>query len=238
MRSDLHSLAEVDRTGELRGLVDIHVARGPDARQELLAERLALHFSAEQVGVRAREFDDRADVGPVPVGDVAVKRLPFSEQPWKKILAEVEHLAQAESLEDARLDDVDAGVDRVAEDLAPRRLLEKFRDLPIRIRDHDAVLERIGHVDERERDGGTALAVERNDLREVDVRERVARDDEERPFEVLVELPHRAARPKRRLFDAVAQAHADRAAVAVAVLDHRGEVLEGHERILDSVALE
>ena len=93
-------------------------------------------------------------------------------------------------------------------------------------------------MDERERDGGTALAVERNDLREVDVRERVARDDEERPFEVLVELSHRAARPKRRLFDAVAQAHADRAAVAVAVLDHRGEVLEGHERILDSVALE
>src|SRR6267378_4449744 len=117
VRADLHSLAEIDRTGELRGLVDVNVACGPDARQELVAERLALHLSAQQVGIRARVFADRSDVRPVPVGDVSKEGLAFGEQSREEILAEVEHLAGPETLEHARLDNVDTGVDRIAEDL-------------------------------------------------------------------------------------------------------------------------
>src|SRR5438309_6068590 len=103
VRSDLHSLAEIDRTGEPRGLVDIHLAGGPHARQELVAERLTLHFAAQQIGVRARVFADRSDVRPVPVGDVSKEGFALSEQPREEILAEVEHLASGETLEYARL---------------------------------------------------------------------------------------------------------------------------------------
>ena len=91
---------------------------------------------------------------------------------------------------------------------------------------------------ERERDRSAALLVERDHLREVDVGERVARDHDERAVEITRELAHRTAGPERRLLDAVAEAHADGPAVPVAVLDDRCEVLERHERVLDTVPLQ
>ena len=238
VRADLHALAEEDGAGEPRGFVDVDVARRPDARHELVPEALAFHLPAEEVGVRAPVLGDGADVGPVTVGDVAEQGLALGEQAWEQVLAEIEDVADFEALHHAWLDDVDAGVDRIAEDLAPGRLLEEFRDPPVLAGDHDAVFEWIRDVDEGERHRRAPLAVERDDLRQIDVRERVARDDQERAIEIRGELPHRAARAERRLLDAVAQAHPNAPAVAVAVLDDRGEVLEGDEGLLDPVALE
>src|SRR5207249_11471083 len=80
--------------------------------------------------------------------------------------------------------------------------------------------------------------MEREDLREVDVGEGIAGDHEERTVQVARELPNRSARAKGRFLDAVTKAHADSAAIAVAVLDDRRHVLERHERVLDAVALE
>ena len=91
---------------------------------------------------------------------------------------------------------------------------------------------------ERQGHGRVPLAMEREDLREVDVGEGIAGDHEERTVQVARELPNRSARAKRRFLDAVAKAHADSAAIAVAVLDDRRHVLERHERVLDAVALE
>src|SRR5438132_1462783 len=74
--------------------------------------------------------------------------------------------------------------------------------------DHDAVLQRVWNVHEGEGHCGIPLAVERDHLGEVDVRQRVARDDEERAVEIGAELPHRSAGAERRFLDAVAKAHA------------------------------
>jgi hypothetical protein len=125
----------------------------------------------------------------------------------------------------------------IVSEKTPRRLLQELRDAPILPRDHDAVLERIGDVIERERHRGAPLAVERDDRGEIDVGERVTRDHEERVVEGVTDLPHRTARAERRFFDAVPEAHADRPAVAEAVLDLRREVLQRDERVVDAVPL-
>jgi len=67
------------------------------------------------------------------------------------------------------------------------------------------------------------LAVERDHLRQVDIRERVARDDQERAVQITRDLPDRATVPAaspRRCTGGASRC----AAIAVAVLDHRGEV--------------
>ena len=219
VRADLHAVPEVHRTGDLRGLVDLDVTAGEHAGEELAAERRRRQAALEKIGVRARVLGNGSDVGPVTGRDVPVERLAFGEERRKQIFAEVERLAGFVPLEHARLDHVDAGVDRVREDFAPRWLLEELRDAPVLAGDHDAVLERIRDVVERERDGGLALAMEGDDLREVDVRQGVAGDHDEGVIEGVADLTDGSAGPERRFLDAVLQAHADRAAVAEAVLD-------------------
>ena len=238
MRADLHAVPQEDRAGDLRGFVDLDIAAREHAGEELAAERRRRQTALEEIRVRARVLGNGPDVGPVAGCDVAVERLTLGEEGREEILAEVERLAGLVALEHARLDHVDAGVDRVGEDLAPRRLLEELRDAPVLAGDHDAVLERIRDVVERERDGGLALAMERDDLREIDVRQRVARDHDEGVVEGVTDLTDGSAGAERRFLDAVLQAHADRAAIAEAVLDLRREVLQGHERVVDPVALE
>src|SRR5207253_963654 len=82
-------------------------------------ERCGPDLPLEEVGIRARVLGDRPDVRPVPVGDVAEERLALGKQLWEEILAEIEDLADGVALQDARLHDVDARIDRVGEDLAP-----------------------------------------------------------------------------------------------------------------------
>jgi len=62
---------------------------------ELVTEAIALHLSAEEVGVRACVFGDRAHVGPVPIRDVAEERLALRKEAREEVLAEIEDLATA-----------------------------------------------------------------------------------------------------------------------------------------------
>ena len=103
--------------------------------------------------------------------------------------------------QDLRLEDVDAGVDRVREDLAPRGLLEEALDAAVLVGDDDPELERVVDRLEADRDRGLLLAVEGDELAEVDVAERVAGDDEEGLVELLRRQPHGAGRAERRLLD-------------------------------------
>src|SRR5207245_10148495 len=130
-RPDLDALTQEDRRGESSGLVDVDIAGGPHAGEELLTEVRTFDLPTEEVGVRARVFGDGPDVGPVAVGDVAKEGLAFAEEAREEVLAEIEDLADRETLEDARLDDVDTRVDRVAEDLAPRWFPQQLGGPPV-----------------------------------------------------------------------------------------------------------
>src|SRR6266511_1105567 len=235
--SDLHAIPQIHGAGDARGLVDLDVAVGVHAGQDLLAERGRGQLALKQIRVRAHVLGDRSDIGPVAGGDVAIQRLALGQQRREEILAEIERLAGLVALEHAWLDHVDTGVDGVGEDLAPRGLLQELGDPAVLAADDHAVLEGIRDVHERQRHGGPPLLVEREHLREIDIGQRITRDDEERIAERIADLTHRSTRAQRRLLDAVAQPHPERPTVAEAVLDLRGEVLQGHEGVVDAVAL-
>src|SRR3981081_2345141 len=117
----------------------------------------------------------------------------MSEQQGEEVLAEIEDVTDGETLEDTRLYDIDAGVYRVAEDLTPRWFFQELGDPAVLAGYHDAVLQGVWDVHEGEGHCRIPLAMERDHFREVDVRQRVAGDDEERAVEIGAELPHRSA---------------------------------------------
>jgi hypothetical protein len=133
------------------------------------------------------------------------------------------------------LDHVDTGVDRVGEDLTPRRLLEEALDPALLVGDDDAELERVLDRLEADRDRGALLLVRVDQLGEVDVAERVAGDDEERLVEAVARQPHGAGRAERRFLDRVLDVQAEALAVAEVAADRLRHEGDGHDHVLEAM---
>ena len=130
------------------------------------------------------------------------------------------------------LEHVDAGVDRVREDLAPGRLLEEALDLAVLVRDDDPELERVVDRLEADRDGGAGLLVPVDERAQVDVAERVAGDDEEGLVEQAAREADRAGGAERQLLHRVLDVHVERVAVAEVAADRlRHERQRDHDLV-------
>ncbi len=158
---------------------------------------------------------------------MAVHRPSELEQPREELLREVERTVVGHVAEDRGIEDVDAGVDRVREHLTPRGLLQEALDAPVLSRDDDAEVERVVDCLERDRHGSFAFGVEAHQCRQVEVGERVARDDEERLVESPCRKPHRTRRPHRRRLQRVVDRGAERFSVAEVRLDRLGQEGQG-----------
>ena len=120
-------------------------------------------------------------------------------------------------------------------DLAPRRLLEEALDLPVLVGDDDPELERVLDRLEADRDRGALLLVELDDLVQVDVAERVTRDDEERLVQAVGGEPHRTGGPERALLDRVLDVQPEAAAVAEIGADRLWQESDGDDDVGESV---
>ena len=186
--------------------------RTPSPSQTLPRMRIPGISSAtllvERVEVRLPVLVEVADVLPVAVEHAAVDRPAHLEQQREELLREVVRPVGRHVLQHLRLEHVDAGVDRVGEDLAPGRLLEEALDAALLVGDDDPELERVLDRLEADRDRRLLLAVELDEPRQVDVAERVAGDDEEGVVEPAGGEPHRAGGAERRLLDRVRRCRA------------------------------
>ena len=132
--------------------------------------------------------------------------------------------------------DIDAGVDRVAEDLAPSRLLQKALDPPLVIDHHDAEIQRVLHALECDGDHRAPLLVKGDDVTEIEVGERVAADDDEGVVtETILGELDAAGGPSRRQLDGVVELHADGRAIAEVVTDGFWHEHEGDDRLAETV---
>ena len=207
-----------------------------EAARRLGAERIERQRVADRVVVRLLILFQVPDVGPVRVEDVAAQFCAVAQHERKEILREVVDPAALHAVEDAGLEDVDAGIDGVGEDLSPRRLLEETDDAAVIVGDDDAELERIGHALQRDGDVVAGFAMMAHQRREIDVGQRVAADDEERRAgQEVVRHLDRARGAERRVLDDVVHLHAERAAVPEPRLDLVGEIVEGSDDLGEAV---
>ena len=230
--------AEVRRPLDRVEVVEVHPVPQPDVAADADPGDVETHALLERVDVRLAELVEVADVLPVAVEDVAVDRPAHLEEKREELLREVVRPVGRDVLQDLGLEDVDAGVDRVGEDLAPRRLLEEPLDAALLVGDDDPELERVLDRFQADRDRRLLLAVELDEARQVDVAERVAGDDEERVVEAAGGEANRAGGAERRLLHRVADVDAERLAVSEVAPDRLRQERDGDDDVLEAVELE
>ena len=220
---------------DLVEVVELHPLPQPDVPAQADARNRQLHVPFERVEVRLPVLVEVADVLPVALHRQPVERPPHLQEERKELLREVEGPVGRNVLEHLGLEDVDAGVDRVGEDLPPRGLLEEALDSAVVVRDHDPELERVLDGLEPDRDRRASLLVELDELPEVEVAQRVARDDEERVVELVGGETHRAGRPERRFLDRVLDVDAEALAVTEVAADRLRQEGDGDDDVLEAV---
>jgi hypothetical protein len=232
-------VAEVRRPLDRLEIVEVHPVPQPDVAADPDPFDLEPHALVERVEIRLAVLVEVPDVLPVAVvEDVAVDRPAHLEQQREQLLREVVRPVLRDVLQHFRLEHVDAGVDRVREDLAPGRLLEEALDAAVLVGDDDAELERVLDRLEPDRYRCPPLTVRLDEPSEVDVAEGVAGDDEERVVEPPCSAFHRAGGAERRLLHRVADVDAKRLAAAEVAADRLRQEGDGDDHVLEAVALE
>ena len=228
-------VADERRPFDALEVVDLDALPHPDVPAQADARDVQLHPLVERVEVRLPELVDRPDVLPVPVAHVPVEGAAHLEQEREELLREVERAVGGDVAEHLGLEHVDAGVDRVGEDLAPRRLLEEALDPALVVGDDDPELERVLDRLEPDRDRRVALAVELDEARQVDVTEGVAGDDERRLLEPAARETNRAGRAEWSLLDGVLDLDAEAGAVAEVAADRLRQERDRDDDLLEAV---
>ncbi len=173
----------------------------------------------------------RADVDPVaavhgPEDAVAAGEEGGEEAPLDRVVDALGH-----ELEDAGLEHVDAGVDRVRGDLLGPGLLEEAKDAAPGVGLDEAVRRRVRHGGEQDRGRGALGVVAGHDVADVNVGEDVA-VQHDRP---LVEEGQRVADgppgPERGVLDGVADVDAEGRPVAEDRFDPLRAVCDGEDHL-------
>ncbi len=175
---------------------------------------------------------------PVAVGHVPVEALAGGQGGGERLAREVDRLSLGDEVEDLRLQHVDPGVDGVAEDLAPRRLLQEPLDRPVLVGDDDAELERVLHRLEGQGGQPPVAVVEVEHGAQVDVGQHVAGDDQEPLVELVLGVADRSGRPERCRLGGVDHADPELAPVAEVGADGVGHEGHRHHDVLEPVGPE
>jgi hypothetical protein len=190
LRRDPAVVAHERRAFDVLEVVDLDALADPDVAAQAQARDVEVDVAVECVEVRLAVVVQVPDVLPVAVADHPVHRPPHLQQQRKELLREVVRPVGGDVLEHLGLEHVDAGVDRVGEDLPPGRFLEEPLDPAVLVGDDDPELERVLDRLQPDGHGRAALLVEVDQLCEVDVAERVAGDDENGVVELAGREPH------------------------------------------------
>lgn len=233
---DLGVVPDVERTAQHGVGVHVGAFGHPDSGRDLEAVDLDVDLALQHIGLGLHIALVGAHVLPVALGDIAVDGLSFLHELREDIPGPVHGGIGLDVVEDLGLHDVNARVHGVREDLAPGRLFQEAFDLALLVHDRDPEFQGIGNTGEANGDQAALLLVEGNEVREVEVGERVTGNDEEgvvlqRLFGVL----HAAGGAERLLLVGIAQLHAELFAVPEVILDQGGEELDGHDRLIEPV---
>ncbi|WP_240469128.1 hypothetical protein [Streptomyces sp. OM5714] len=211
----------------------------PDAGRDLEAVDVDVDLALQDVGLCLHIALVGADVLPVALGDVAVDGLAFLHQLREDVTGPVHGHVGVDVVEDLGLHDVDPGVHRVREDLAPGRLLQEALDLALFVDDGDAEFQRVGHARQAHGDERTLFLVEIDQVSEVEVGQGVAGNNEEGiVLQRLLGVLDAPGGTEWLLLVGIGELHSELFAVTEVVLDQRGQELDGDDGLVEPMPFE
>ena len=219
------------RAVELDALLDTGLGRDPGrvGRTDKGRRRvLAVH----DVAVHLEVFRRRADVDPVAVVDVRHEGLAALDQRRKVAALDRPGRVLRNAIERLGLEDVDAGVDRVAGDLVLARLLEETLDVGNRVRLDEPVGPRV--LDRCQDDGGLGLAlpVEPEHCAEIHLGQHVPIEHDDGFGQRVARIADRATGPERHGFDDVAELDSETFALAEDFFDSARLIVQAENHLV------
>jgi len=178
---------------------------------------------------------DVADVAPVAGRQVPEEGHPTPKHLGEDVAAPIDDGGRWQEIEHLRLENVDAGVDLVGEDLTPGGLFQEPVDGAVGVSDHHPELQRArdrGQDDGRRRH---MFAVKGDRLGQVDVGQGVAADDDKGLVQVGLRVLDAPGRPQRRILHDVGDVHPEVRAVTKVVPNRGAQVLERDHHIADAM---
>ncbi len=197
---------------------------------------LAHHPALEGIPIGLEVALDAADVAPVAPADRRPEGVLPPQHLREHVMGPVGGLPLEAVVEHRGLDDVEASVDLVAEDLAPGRLFQEALDPTVGGGDHHPVVEGIGDPRQHQGGLGAVVAMEGDHLGQVDVGERVAADHYEGLIQEARGILDAAGRAQGEVFDHILQLHPELGTVTEVVADAGPEVLQGDDHLGDAMA--
>ena len=200
-----------DEGGALDIGIRIHLGSfaQPDTVAELETGELDVHLPVQDVAVGRQVRPDVTHVRPVAVGDVSVDGTALLQEQREQVLGEVEFLAVGDRVDDVSFQHVDAGIDGVAEHVAPPGLLEESLHPTRLVGDDDAELQWVGNAGHGYRDGRPGRFVELDHLGEIHVGQGVPRKHERPVVQERGGVPDAPGCPQRLLLGGVGERHAE-----------------------------
>ena len=231
---ELHLVADECGAFDVHAQAELHPLSDP--RLTLTAAgNVTAHAAVERVPIRLQIRLDGADVAPVVVDDDAVQPLAPLEHRREDVLRPVRGGIRLDVLQHLRLDDVDASIGMITEDLAPRGLLQEPLHVAVVVGDHHPVLERIRHLMQHDGSHRLALTMPIDHGRQVEIGHRIAGYDQERLVEERSRVAHAPGGAERTILQDVLDLHVELAAVAKVVANVSAKVREGDHDLTDTV---
>src|SRR5207248_9431699 len=116
----------------------------PDIATSVLCREFYFNPPMQDISIGSHIFSQVAHIAPVAsIRDIPIERVTFSQHHGEKFLAEVKLLVFLKVRENLRVQDVNACVDSVTENLTPARLLKELCDMAFLVGDNHPVLQRI-----------------------------------------------------------------------------------------------
>src|SRR5262245_53732009 len=235
LRAGLDQRALVDEAGSFdgRAVLDACIGRNPGARRSDVAERLSGIPTVHDVAMDLGVLLGRADVDPVPLVDVANEGFAAFHQRRKVAPLDGPRDVARDAVEGVRFEYVDPGVDVVRRDLVSAGLLEEAADVSGIVCLDEPVRRRIVDRGQDDRRARVPLPVKSNDAAEIDLRQHVAVEHDNRFRQLIAGVFDGARGSKRRGLDDVADLDSDVRPIPEDLLDPARLIIQTENDFID-----
>ncbi len=227
-RSDAAVVANQSWGIDFGALVDVGVLTDPQSRRALFVGKVNGNFMVEGFVLRFSIGFEVTDVAPVVLGDVAEHRFAFFQQEREQVFRKVALFVGWQVFQDFRFEDVGPRIDRIGENLAGRRFLQKSLNPLFLVGNDDAKLNGVGNVCQYQRGFGTFFFVKFNGSGQIEVGDAVAANHQKRIVEKFFNIFNAACGAEGLIFlNGIGHLHAKVAAVLEVIPHDIGQIMDG-----------
>ncbi len=232
----LDKIAENHRPAYFCVCRDFDVSADPHGIADFFAGKIDPHLAVKNRLVYLTVRMHGAHIAPVSLGNMAVHRDSLRFQQRDKVERKIElRILRYISADDLRFHNIHAGIHRIAENLTPRGLFEKFIYSAVFIQHGDSVFDGRLHPRKHDRELRFLFSMKSQHLLNVEIDDAVAAQNNNGLVDAAKSLLHAAGRTERYFLDRIRYVHIPVRTVAEVILHTIGKIKQADSNVRDGI---